>query len=225
MPVIRGSERYNCQVFCLNRKIIMMRPKMWLANGGGCSELRWFTAWKQKEPSLDEFLLPTDISEAISQTTVPFGYGYIQFLDTAVAAEICMELFAPVPIHLELALNGVEVFMNASGSNHQVGKMEGRLRTITSATRGRGGVYMYSNHIGCDGGRVYYDGCSCIVVNGDVVAQGLQFSLKDVDLVTAQVDLDKVCSKFHPVRSFILINVLFLVLFYEHILNLVNLSL
>ncbi|KAK6122551.1 hypothetical protein DH2020_043706 [Rehmannia glutinosa] len=194
MPVIRGSERYNCQILCLNRKILMIRPKMWLANGGSCAELRWFTAWKQKEPCPDQFLLPSHVSEALSQTTVPFGYGYIQFLDGAVAAEICMELLSPVPIHPELALNGVEVFMNASGSIHQVGKMDRRLRAITGATSGRGGVYMYSNHIGCDGGRVYYDGCSCIVVNGDVVAHGLQFSLKDVDLVVAQVDLDKVSS-------------------------------
>ena len=27
MPVIKGSERYNCQVLCFNRKIIMIRPK------------------------------------------------------------------------------------------------------------------------------------------------------------------------------------------------------
>lgn len=192
MPVTRGSERYNCQVVCLNRKILMIRPKMWLANGSGCAELRWFTAWKQKEPHLDSFLLPPDVAEAVSQETVPFGYGYIQFLDTAVAAEICMELFSPAPIHPELALNGVEVFMNASGSIHLLQKMGRRLRTITAAMSARGGVYMYSNHLGCDGSRVYYDGCSCIVVNGEVVAHGQQFSLKDVDMVVAQLDLDTV---------------------------------
>lgn len=38
------------------------------------------------------------------------------------------------------------------------------------------------------------DGCSCIVVNGDVVAQGSQFSLKDIEIVVAQVDLDAVCN-------------------------------
>ncbi|XP_051144224.1 glutamine-dependent NAD(+) synthetase-like isoform X3 [Andrographis paniculata] len=194
MPVVKGSERYNCMVLCLNRKIVMIRPKMWLANGGSCGELRWFTAWKQKEPCLEEFLLPSDVAEALSQTTVPFGYGYIQFPDTAVAAEICMELFSCAPVHPELALNGVEVFMNASGSIHELRKMERRLRTIMSATHGRGGVYMYSNHIGCDGGRAYYDGCSCIILNGDVVAHGLQYSLKDVDLVVAQIDLDMVGS-------------------------------
>lgn len=39
---------------------------------------------------------------------------------------------------------------------------------------------------------MYADGCSCIVVNGEVVAHGQQFSLKDVDIVVAQVDLDTV---------------------------------
>ncbi|KAL8485869.1 hypothetical protein ACS0TY_027962 [Phlomoides rotata] len=201
MPVLKGAERYNCQVLCLNRKIVMIRPKMWLANDGNYRELRWFTAWKQKE-HLEDFLLPSDISEALSQTTVPFGYGYIQFLDTAVAAEVCEELFSPMPPHTELALNGVEVFLNASGSHHQLRKLDIRLRAFIGATHTRGGIYMYSNHQGCDGGRLYYDGCSCIVVNGDVVAQGSQFSLNDVELVVAQVDLDAVASLRGSISSF-----------------------
>ncbi|CAA2993036.1 glutamine-dependent NAD(+) synthetase [Olea europaea subsp. europaea] len=201
MPVIKGSERYNCQVLCLNRKIVMIRPKMWLANDGNYRELRWFTAWKQKD-HLEDFLLPIEISESLSQLTVPFGYGYIQFLDTAVAAEVCEELFSPIPPHAELALNGVEVFMNASGSHHQLRKLDLRLRAFIGATHTRGGVYMYSNQQGCDGGRLYYDGCSCVVVNGDMVAQGSQFSMKDVELVVAQIDLDAVASLRGSISSF-----------------------
>ena len=34
-----------------------------------------------------------------------------------------------------------------------------------------GGVYLYANQRGCDGGRLYYDGCACIAVNGVFVAQ------------------------------------------------------
>ncbi|GFY95518.1 Glutamine-dependent NAD(+) synthetase [Actinidia chinensis var. chinensis] len=200
MPLIQGSERYNCQVLCLNRKIIMIRPKMWLANDGNYRELRWFTAWKQKE--LVDFQLPSEISNALSQHTVPFGYGYIQFLDTAVAVEVCEELFTPIAPHAELALNGVEVFMNASGSHHQLRKLDVRLRALIGATHTRGGVYMYSNQQGCDGGRLYYDGCSCVVVNGDVVAQGSQFSLKDVEVVVAEIDLDAVASLRGSISSF-----------------------
>lgn len=43
-----------------------------------------------------------------------------------------------------------------------------------------GGVYLYANQQGCDGERLYYDGSSLIAINGDVVAQGSQFSLNDV---------------------------------------------
>ncbi|CAH9109387.1 unnamed protein product [Cuscuta epithymum] len=200
MPVVKGSERYNCQILCLNRKILMIRPKIWLANDGNYRELRWFTAWKHRD--VEDFQLPSDVSEALTQSIVPFGYGYLQFSDTAVAAEVCEELFVPSPPHAELALNGVEVFMNASGSHHQLRKLDLRMRAFVSATHTRGGVYMYSNQQGCDGGRLYFDGCSCVVVNGDMVAQGSQFSLKDVEMVFAEIDLDAVASLRTSTSSF-----------------------
>ncbi|KAF9591411.1 hypothetical protein IFM89_004109 [Coptis chinensis] len=202
MPVINGSVRYNCQVLCLNRKIIMIRPKMWLANDGNYRELRWFTAWKQKD-GLVNFLLPDHISQALSQEYVRFGYGYMQFNDDVrVAAEVCEELFVPVPPHKELSLNCVQVFMNASGSHHQLRKLDIRLSAFRNATGTHGGVYMYSNQQGCDGGRLYYDGCCCVVINGDVVAKGSQFSVKDVEVVVAQVDLDAVNSLRGSISSF-----------------------
>ena len=43
-----------------------------------------------------------------------------------------------------------------------------------------GGVYCFANFLGCDGERVYYDGNACIYLNGEVVAQGPQFSLREV---------------------------------------------
>ncbi|XP_074284649.1 glutamine-dependent NAD(+) synthetase-like [Silene latifolia] len=201
MPILSNSVRYNCQVVCMDRKIIMIRPKMWLANDGNYRELRWFTTWKNKY-EIVQFQLPPKVAQAISQTKVPFGYGLMEFLDTMVAAEVCEELFTPDPPHAELALTGVEVFMNASGSHHQLRKLDVRMRAFIDATHTRGGVYMYSNHQGCDGGRLYYDGCCCVVVNGDVVAQGSQFSLKDVEVVVAQVDLDIVASLRGSISSF-----------------------
>ena len=53
---------------------------------------------------------------------------------------------------------------------------------------------MYSNLIGCDGERVFYDGSCLIAVNGDIVAQGSQFTLREVEVTTATVDLDDVRS-------------------------------
>jgi len=39
---------------------------------------------------------------------------------------------------------------------------------IMSATAKSGGVYLYANQCGCDGSRLYFDGCSLIVANGKV---------------------------------------------------------
>lgn len=43
-----------------------------------------------------------------------------------------------------------------------------------------GGIYLYANQKGCDGDHLYYDGCPMVAINGDIVAQGAQFSLQDV---------------------------------------------
>ncbi|WOK99797.1 hypothetical protein Cni_G08509 [Canna indica] len=201
MPIIHEGVRYNCQIFCLNRRILMIRPKMSLANDGNYREFRWFSAWTFKD-KLIEFQLPSCVSESISQQSAPFGYGYIQLLDSSVAAETCEELFTANAPRIALALNGVEIFTNASGSHHQLRKLNLRMDAIKNATRFCGGVYLYSNHQGCDGGRLYYDGCSCIAVNGDIVAQGSQFSLKDVEVSTAIVDLDAVSSYRGSISSF-----------------------
>lgn len=55
-----------------------------------------------------------------------------------------------------------------------------------------GGVYLYANQQGCDGDRLYYDGCPLIACNGNIVGQGSQFSLDDVQTITATIDLDEI---------------------------------
>jgi NAD+ synthase (glutamine-hydrolysing) len=52
-----------------------------------------------------------------------------------------------------------------------------------------GGVYVYANVHGCDGDRVYYDGCPLIYCNGQLCAQGRAFTLDDTEVVHATVDL------------------------------------
>jgi NAD+ synthase (glutamine-hydrolysing) len=100
----------------------------------------------------------------------------------------------PSAPHARLALCGVEIFSNGSGSHHQLRKLHTRIELIRGATQLAGGVYLYANQRGCDGGRLYYDGCACVAVNGELVAQGQQFALSDVEVVTATVDLDDIVS-------------------------------
>lgn len=193
MPVMHKDIRYNCRVFVLNRKILLIRPKMILAMDGNYREGRWFTPWRQIRV-LEDFVLPRPIFKLTGQKTVPMGDGVLRFNDTALAAETCEELFAPDSPNIYLGLDGVEIITNGSGSHHELRKLNQRTDLIQSATAKNGGVYLYANQQGCDGGRLYFDGCAMVVANGKVLAQGSQFSLKDVEVVTAVVDLDQVRS-------------------------------
>jgi NAD+ synthase (glutamine-hydrolysing) len=114
--------------------------------------------------------------------------------DTCIGTETCEELFTPHSPHIDMSLNGVEVFTNSSGSHHSLRKLSIRLDLITEATRKCGGVYLYSNLGGCDGDRLYFDRSAMIVVNGSVIAQSSQFSLNDVEVITATIDIEEVRS-------------------------------
>lgn len=46
LPVIHKGVRYNCRLFCLDRKILLIRPKLALADDGNYRESRWFTCWR-----------------------------------------------------------------------------------------------------------------------------------------------------------------------------------
>lgn len=191
MPVMHQNVRYNCRVLMLNRQILLIRPKLILAGDGNYREPRWFAAWQQPR-SLVTHPLPRAIRAITGQDTVPFGDGAIATRDTVLASETCEELFAPASPHVYLGLDGVEIIANGSGSHHELRKLQRRVELIREASAKGGGVYLYANQQGCDGGRLYFDGCALIAVNGRIVAQGSQFSPRDVEVVTATVDLEAV---------------------------------
>jgi len=41
MPILHRGRRFNCRVICLSSKIILIRPKLWLADDGNYRESRW----------------------------------------------------------------------------------------------------------------------------------------------------------------------------------------
>ncbi|KAL9587904.1 MAG: hypothetical protein Q9203_003282 [Teloschistes exilis] len=186
MPVQHRNVRYNCRIICLDGKILLIRPKMWLAGSGNYYEQRYFTPW-MKPRQMEQYHLPRRLQKLQGATHVTFGDAVISTPDTCLAAETCEELFTPevtaktnteIPDapHNSMGLDGVEVFTNSSGSHWTLRKLGLRLQLIQEATRKSGGVYIYSNE----------------VVNGEIVAQGSQFSLKDVEVVVATVDLEEV---------------------------------
>jgi NAD+ synthase (glutamine-hydrolysing) len=205
MPVLYGGVRYNCRILCHNRKILLVRPKIALADGGNYRESRYFTAYRPSSSTSNSetLLLPTEFSKTFGQTEAPFGIQFLQSSDgTSIACESCEELWTPQSTHIEMALRGVDIIGNGSGSHHELRKLNTRLELMISATRKCGGVYLYSNQRGCDGGRTYFDGCAMIVCNGEVLAQAEQFDVRSVQVISATVDLDDVRSYRAALPSF-----------------------
>ena len=193
MPVRHHNVIYNCRIIVLNRKVLLIRPKMALCEEGNYFEARWFTPWvRQRE--VEDYPLEDIVGNITGQRFVPFGDAVLDTLDTSVACETCEELFLPNAPHIPMGLNGVEIFVNSSGSHSELRKLQTRVALIREATRQNGGIYVYSNQRGCSGDRLYYDGCAMIIVNGRLLAQGSQFSLNDVETITANVDLEDVRS-------------------------------
>jgi NAD+ synthase (glutamine-hydrolysing) len=49
MPLHFKNTLYNCRVLILNQKIVLIRPKMFLASGNNYRESRWFTPWTKTD--------------------------------------------------------------------------------------------------------------------------------------------------------------------------------
>lgn len=194
--VVHNGVRYNCRVFCLNGKIVLIRPKMYLADDGNYRENRWFTGWpKSRIQNIEDCILPDNIQEITEQRYAKFGVAIIECFDgVTIASEICEELFTPESPNIMLGLEGVDIITNGSGSHFQLGKRERRHQLIGEATKKNGGAYLYSNLVGCDGNRMVFDGNSMVYVNGKLVVCGEHLTWHDVETVIATIDLNDIRS-------------------------------
>ena len=94
MPVRHRSLNYNCRILAYNRRILLIRPKMCLAQDGNYREMRYFIPWIRPR-HVEQFDL-RNVNWTISrQDYVPFGDAVISTPDTCVGAETCEELFTP----------------------------------------------------------------------------------------------------------------------------------
>jgi NAD+ synthase (glutamine-hydrolysing) len=100
-----------------------------------------------------------------------------------------------------MSLSGVEIMVNSSGSYMQLRKAYITTDLIRNATFKAGGAYLFNNLRGCDGQRVYFNGCSAVALNGDIVARGKQYSLQDVEVTIATIDLEDIRSYRVALRS------------------------
>lgn len=123
MPVLHRSVRYNTRVFVLNGQVLLIRPKVWMANDGEYHEPRFFSPWDPTR-AMEKFQLPecvTRASPAGSSGTCPIGIAAVQCVDASICSEICEELWTPNSTHIQASLDGVDIIANGSASHFAVG--------------------------------------------------------------------------------------------------------
>ena len=180
LPLRHGGVLYNARAFCLDGRVLLLRPKMAMCEDGNYREGRYFSPWRASR-GLEEFVLPACVAALpAGQARAPIGFGALRLRDAVLGAETCEELFTPDPPHAALMLAGCDIVVNSSGSHHQLRKLHVRVELMRAATAKGGPAYLYANQRGCDGGRLYYDGCAMVMANGACLAQGEQFGLRDV---------------------------------------------
>lgn len=190
LPVQHCGCSFNARLIALNGTVLAIRPKLDLCNDGNFREMRYFTPWPRER--VEKFRLPDVIRKLpAKQESCLIGEVSFQTLDASFVSETCEELWTPNSPHIKYSLAGIEIVLNSSGSHHELRKLNTRIDLVKEATK-CGGVYLYSNQRGCDGDRLYYDGCAMIMSSGSMLAQGSQFSLRDVEVQTAVVNLDDI---------------------------------
>lgn len=146
-PILHHNVRYNCRVFCLDKRIILIRPKAYLADDGNYREKRFFSSWDITNNSVVDHPLSDLLRKVTGQITVPMGIAVIATQETMLASEICEELWTARSPHINLFLSGVEIISNGSGSHHELRKLDARLTLMKNATNKCGGVYIYANQV------------------------------------------------------------------------------
>ena len=83
--------------------------------------------------------------DTFSLFKVPFGDAVVATVDTCVGYEICEELWNPRSPHIDMSMDGVEIFVNGSGSYTELRKAHYACDMIRGCMHRAGGCYLYSN--------------------------------------------------------------------------------
>lgn len=181
MPVIHRSVAYNCRVIIAQNKIVLIRPKMHLADDGNYREKRFFVPWERPHESfdLDKYYLPKYIQELTGQEFCMFGFANLKFRDLTVGLEICEEVFR-LNSHTRNSYLNCDVIFGTNGSHFQVGKISTRFKIIQEILQKSKGVYVYANAVGFDGGTMYFDGTNIVMDKTGLVQLGEVCCMKDM---------------------------------------------
>ncbi len=185
MPVHTEDKLFNCAVLLQSGRVLGVVPKTYLPGYREFYEERWFSSVREARGD----------SVRLLGSRVPFGTDLVFALEdepgVCLAAEICEDLWAPLPPSSLHAVAGATVILCLSASDELVMKAEYR-RELLKVQSGRGlCAYAYANAgVHESTTDLVFAGQLLVAENGTLLAEGERFR-RGGDLVVTDVDLER----------------------------------
>jgi NAD+ synthase (glutamine-hydrolysing) len=197
MPLEVDHLLYNCAVIINRGRVLGVVPKTYPPNYREFYELRQF------QPGDNALRTEIDIA---GQSKVPFGNRILFQADDIPAltmhAEICEDLWVPIPPSSHAALAGATVLLNLSASNITVGKADYRRELVAGQSARCLAAYLYSAAgSGESTTDLAWDGHALISENGNLLAESERFHY-GAQLICSEIDLERLAQERMRQTSF-----------------------
>ncbi len=195
-PLRFEEKLFNCAVVIYRGRVLGIVPKTYLPNYREFYEKRQFSAARSAVRREVEFL----------GTTVPFGNDLV-FEATGlehfrIHAEICEDVWTPVPPSTFASLAGATVLANLSASNITVGKAEYRKGLCSIQSARCLAAYLYSAAgPGESTTDLAWDGHALIYENSELLVESERFAA-DEQIIAADIDLERLAQDRMRMTSF-----------------------
>ena len=196
LPIRFEYKLFNCAAVIYQGRLLGLLPKTYLPNYREFYEKRQFAA--QRDMLASEVRLFGEM--------IPFGndliFGATNVEGFALHAEICEDVWTPIPPSTQAALAGATVLTNLSASNITVGKAEYRRSLCASQSARCLSAYLYAaSGFGESTTDLAWDGHGMIYENGTLLAETERFSL-DEQVLMADIDLERLTQDRMRLTSF-----------------------
>ncbi len=195
-PLRFEGKLFNCALVIYRGRVLGITPKTYLPNYREFYEKRQFTSGRAAVSREVRFL----------GEPVPFGADLVfeagNIKDFVFHAEICEDVWAPIPPSTYAALAGATVLANLSASNITIGKAEYRRNLCASHSGKCVAAYLYSAAgPGESTTDLAWDGYALIYENDELLAEAERFPA-DEQLIVADIDLERLVQDRMRLSSF-----------------------
>lgn len=196
-PLRFNDRLFNCALIIHRGAVLGIVPKSYIPNYREFYEKRHYAAARDAVTAKVRFL---------GQET-PFGNDIIFEAENvpgfALHAEICEDVWTPIPPSTYAALAGATVLANLSASNITIGKADYRRELCSSQSAKCIAAYAYcAAGFGESTTDLAWDGHAMIYANGSMLAESRRFA-QDEQLILADVDVERLVQDRSRMTSFV----------------------